>query len=164
MTCGHIPDWLNTEAEKLVVVAHKEFMPFLYHDCKKMILLPDIGYYYYQRIESASHGTGTDDKRFTDSVHIRKKHIQFYQEIGEQELAEAAMKLLIELIITSDCNGWIPEHAQTSIREDFLTYAKMLAKSKTVSNKCKLRYLIYAVFGTNTYRRFVLKKRIALSK
>lgn len=27
VTCGHIPDWLNTEAEKLVVVAHKEFMP-----------------------------------------------------------------------------------------------------------------------------------------
>lgn len=27
VTCGHIPDWLNTEAEKLVVVAHKEFIP-----------------------------------------------------------------------------------------------------------------------------------------
>ena len=147
--------WRNLRFTDGLYYEDLDIMPFLYHDCKKMVLIPDIGYYYYQRTGSASHGTGADDKRFIDSVIIRKKHIQFYQEIGEQELAESVMRMLIELIITADCNGWIPEYAQISSREDFLACWKMLIKSRSVSNKDKLRYLIYRVFGKSIYSQFV---------
>lgn len=30
VTCGQIPDWMNTEAPKLVTVSHKEFIPQKY--------------------------------------------------------------------------------------------------------------------------------------
>lgn len=57
-----------------------------------------------------------------------------------------------------DKEGWIPIYAQISSREDFLTCWKILNKSRLVSNKDKLRYLIYRVFGKSVYKQFVLKK------
>ena len=135
-----------------------DIMPYLYHDCETMVLIPDIGYYYYQRSGSASHGTGTDDKRYTDSVFIRKKHIQFYREIGETEIAEEVTKMLLDLIMTSACKGWIPKPEIRHSMQDFRKHARTIVMSSRVSAKGKLRYMLFALLGADLYKQIAGSK------
>ena len=136
-----------------------DIMPFLYYDSDKIICIPDIGYYYFLRMGSCSHGVGTDDKRYIDSLHIRKKHILFFQEKKEKDLAVAIEQKSVELIITSDCNNWIPEEYKKESRELFRAYWKDLSRYSKITVKDKIRYMLYRLGGRKTYRKFVLSRK-----
>lgn len=42
-----------------------------------------IGCFTYGTVSAkCSHGVGIDDKKYIDSLHIRKKHIRFFKEKG----------------------------------------------------------------------------------
>ena len=123
-----------------------DVMPFLYNGCDKVSVIPDVGYYYFLRSGSASRGTGTDHKRYTDSVLIREKHFDFYQSIGEFELAISVAEMLLDLIITSACNGWIPKAEKMRSRHIYRKYAKELLRSSKITRKAKLRLVIFGVF------------------
>lgn len=134
-----------------------DIMPYLYHRCDRLVLIPEIGYYYFLRSGSASRGTGTDDKRYTDSVLIREKHISFYKSISEPDLAVCVTQMLIELIITSACNGWISAKERTYSKQIYRTYVKDLLTSPRILLKDKIRFLLFGIGGTRIYRRLVLK-------
>lgn len=129
-----------------------DVMPYLYLYCDKVVCIPDIGYFYLQRIGSCSHGVDTDDKRYIDSLIIRKKHISFFLNEGEKELALSIMRKTIELIITSDCNGWIPKSYKKESKGLFLTYWKDVLGYSQVPVKDKIRYAIYRYWGSSIYR------------
>lgn len=126
-----------------------DLLPDLYLNCKKVICIPYTGYYYLQRVGSISRGVGTDDKRYTDSVMIRDKHIQKYLKSSETELAEMSMRYLVDLIITSDSKGWIPESDAELSRS--LLHAYMPIVMKNASLRQKAKYAVYRCFGRDVY-------------
>lgn len=128
-----------------------DVMPYLYLNCDKVVCIPDIGYFYLHRIGSCSHGIDTDDKRYIDSLHIRKKHISFFLNEGEKELALSIMKKTVELIITSDCNGWIPKSYKKESKSLFLAYWKDVCGYSKATAKDKIRYAIYRYLGRSIY-------------
>lgn len=129
-----------------------EVMPYLLHRCNCMVVIPENGYFYYLRSGSASRCTGTDNKRYTDSVLIREKHASFYRMIGEKELVRVTIQALCELIITSACNEWIPPEAKIESMSQYRKYMKELLVSSEVGRKEKLRFLLFAVGGDKIYR------------
>lgn len=128
-----------------------DVMPYLYLDCEKVVCIPDVGYYYVQRIGSCSHGIDSDDKRYLDSLIIRKKHISFFKENNEPEVAYSIMKKTIELIITSDCRNWIPASYKKESRQLFQLYAKQLVTKRKITVKNKIRYILYWCLGKKIY-------------
>lgn len=86
-----------------------DIMPYIYTKCDCVVSIPFIGYHYYQRVGSITHGTGTDNKRVTDSISIREKHVNFFESINEFEIANSVRKKTMDLIVTSAINGWIPK-------------------------------------------------------
>ncbi len=135
-----------------------DIMPYVYCDCNCVAFVPKIGYYYYQRSDSASHAGGTDDKRYTDSVLIRQKHIHFYNEIGENDLAVVMARRLIDLIITSACNGWIPESAQKESCTIFDDCVRMIKKNRKLTLKEAFRYSSFKLLGAKGYCKLILRK------
>lgn len=109
----HWSMWKNLRFTSGLYYEDMDVMPYLYFNCDKVLCIPDIGYYYLQRVGSCSHGVNTDDKRYIDSLFIRKKHVAFFKNAGERELALSIMQKTMELIITSDYNEWIPEKYKT---------------------------------------------------
>ena len=136
-----------------------DIMPFLYINNKKVVCIPLIGYYYVQRIGSCSNGVGTDDKRYIDSLLIRKKHIEYFKSQKENYLAKSVMKRAVDLIITSDCNGWIPESYMEQSQKLFLSYWKEIKKSRVISKKEKISYSFYRYLGKNFYRMVLNVKK-----
>lgn len=134
-----------------------DIMPYLYHHCDRLVIIPEIGYYYYQRSGSASRGNGTDDKRYTDSILIREKHINFYRSIGEPTLAICVEQMLIELIITSACNGWIPASEIKRSKKIYWGCINDVLVSSNVPLKNKIRFLIFGIGGRWMYQWFILK-------
>ena len=133
-----------------------DIMPYLYTRCDKLICIPYIGYYYLQRIGSCSHGVDTDDKRYIDSIKIRKKHILFFEEMGEKQLARAVVQKTLELIITSDCNNWIPNEYKDESCKLVQTYWRDIFSYNLVTKKDKIRYIIYRYFGDKLYKKIAL--------
>lgn len=129
-----------------------DIMPYLFTRCATVSCIPYIGYFYYQREGSCSHGTGTDDKRVLDSFLIREKHIHFFESLGETEIANAVRRKLLDLIITSDCNGWIPD--QNKKESDQLYRENWKYVLNTSSYRDKLRYTIYRFGGAYIYKLF----------
>lgn len=130
-----------------------DVMPFLYVKCNKVSIVSYTGYYYLQREGSASHGTGTDEKRYTDSLSIRVKHINFYHEINERELEIEMIKKMLDLIITSDINGWIPASNLEYSKKIFSEYLiRLISVSDHVNIKTKIRYMLYKIVGSKIYR------------
>lgn len=142
--------WNNLRFTNGLYYEDMDIMPYLFNRCAVVKCIPYIGYYYYQREGSCSHGIGTDDKRVTDSLLIRKKHIAFFESIGEGEIANSIRAKLLDLIITSDCNGWIPkdhkELADQLFRENF----RMVTAQ--CSRRDRLRYMIYRYAGSRIYK------------
>lgn len=129
-----------------------DIMPYWLTRCANISCIPYIGYFYYQREGSCSHGTGTDDKRVLDSFLIREKHIRFFDDLGELEIAVAIRRKLLDLIITSDCNGWIPEQYK---KESNRLYQENWKKALQASSfRDKMRYIIYRFGGIRLYRLF----------
>lgn len=128
-----------------------DVMPYLYLDCEKVVCIPDVGYYYVQRIGSCSNGIDSDDKRYIDSLIIRKKHISFLKQNNELELAYSIMKKTIELIITSDCRNWIPASYKKESRQLFQSYMKELVTKRKLTAKEKMRCFIYRYLGKRIY-------------
>jgi len=135
-----------------------DIMPYVFTRCGQIACVPHVGYYYYQRRGSASHGVGTDHKRIVDSLHIRDKHIRFYESLGERELAEAMAGKLMELIITSDIRGWLTEEQRDECRR--LTKMHWKKAVKTEGWKGKLRYTLYRFGGRSAYRKLMKKTDI----
>lgn len=129
-----------------------DVMPYLYLDCGKVVCIPDVGYYYVQRIGSCSNGIDSDDKRYIDSLIIRKKHISFFKQNNELELAYSIMKKTIELIITSDCRNWIPASYKKESRQLFHSYMKELVAKRKFTAKDKIRCLVYWYLGKRIYK------------
>ena len=129
-----------------------DVMPYLYLDCEKVVCIPDVGYYYVQRIGSCSNGIDSDDKRYIDSLIIRKKHISFFKQNNELELAYSIMKKTIELIIISDCRNWIPTLCKKESRQLFQSYMKELVTKRKLTAKDKIRCLVYWYLGKRIYK------------
>lgn len=129
-----------------------DIMPYLFTRCANVSCIPYIGYFYYQWEGSCSHGTGTDDKRVLDSFLIREKHIHFFESLGETEIANAVRRKLLDLIITSDCNGWTPDQNKAESNRLFRENWKHIFS--TSSHKDKLRYAIYRFGGAHIYKLF----------
>lgn len=128
-----------------------DIMPYLYLNCEKVVCIPEVGYYYFQRIGSCSHGIDSDDKRYIDSIIIRKKHISFFMQNDEIELAYSIMKKTLELIITSDCRNWIPASHKRESRQLFQSYIKELVTHRKITAKDKIRCLVYWYLGKKVY-------------
>lgn len=128
-----------------------DIMPYLYLNCEKIVCIPDIGYYYVQRIGSSSNGINSDDKRYIDSLIIRKKHISFFKENNEMDLAYCIMEKTIELIITSDCRNWIPASYKKESRQLFQLYVKQLVTKRKITVKNKIRCFVYWYLGKRIY-------------
>lgn len=126
-----------------------DIMPYLFTRCRNVSCIPDIGYY-YQRAGSASHGTGTDDKRVIDSLLIRDKHIAFFDQIGQYDISNSVRRMLMDLIITSDCNGWIPK-AYTDVCHQ-LVRKHWKAAASSAFRRSQLRYCVYRFCGVRTYK------------
>lgn len=129
-----------------------DIMPYLFTRCSNVSCIPYIGYFYYQREGSCSHGTGTDDKRVLDSFLIREKHIHFFESLGETEIANAVRGKLLDLIITSDCNDWTPDQNKAESNRLFRENWKYVLN--TSSYRDKLRYTIYRFGGAHIYKLF----------
>lgn len=129
-----------------------DIMPYLFTRCANISCIPYIGYFYYQREGSCSHGTGTDDKRVLDSFLIREKHIRFFEEMGEKEISVAVRKKLLDLIITSDCNSWIPDLYKKE--SDRLYRENWKHALQASSFREKIRYTIYRFGGVRLYKLF----------
>jgi len=150
----HRSMWQNVRFTKGMYYEDMEVMPRLYYRCPKIAVIPGVGYYYFQRGDSASHSGGTDHKRVTDSVLIRRNHMRFYEEIGEKELAVEIAERLLDLIITSDCNGWIPKEEAENCKEAFCEGRRLIRRCGRADIKARIRYGIYSVFGAKGYSCF----------
>lgn len=144
--------WENLRFTNGLYYEDLDIMPFLYHSIDRLVVIPQNGYYYYQRSGSSSRGTGTDNKRYTDSILIRQKHIQFYKTIGEMNLAIDVAQMLCDLIITSACNGWIPNDEKSHSRVIYRQQLKDIILSPSVSTKNKARYLLFWSMGPLGYK------------
>lgn len=147
--------WDNLRFTDGIYYEDLDLAPYVFTKCRKVICIPDIGYYYYQHSGSASHGTGTDHKRYTDSIIIRNKHYTFYKSIGEDDLAVSVAQKLLDLIITSACNQWIPEEEMKNSQNLYNKYFKILFFSKNVNIKDKIRFFTFRFFGKTFYNRFL---------
>ena len=131
-----------------------EIMPRLYYDCETIVEIPYTGYNYIVYEESASHGKGTDDKRVRDSISIREKHIVFFEERNEKELARAIAGRLFELIITSAQNGWVPNDQITSVAGIYKKYWKQFKHNAGLSAKAWLRCEWFYLKGERAYKAY----------
>ncbi len=131
-----------------------EIMPKLYFDCEKITEVPYMGYYYVTYEESASHGKGTDDKRVWDSIEIRKRHIQYFEEKNDTELALSAVNRLFDLIVTSARNGWVPNNQISSIVATFRKYWKQYKKNGNFSIKTWARYEAFSLGGRRLFKTY----------
>lgn len=143
--------WENLRFTGGIYYEDLDIMPHIFTKCRYVYSIPHIGYFYYQRLGSASHGTGTDNKRFIDSFTIREKHILFFDKIGEKEIAQSIRKKLFDLIITSDYNGWIPPEYSNYCKQLFSKHWKLL--NKEVSIKEWIRYKIFDLGGIKFYKK-----------
>ena len=131
-----------------------EIMPTLYYDCKDIIEIPYVGYYYVVYEESASHGKGTDDKRVWDSIAIRERHIDFFEEKNDKELARAIAGRLFDLIITSAQNGWIPNDQIPSVLATFRKHWKQYKNNSNFSVITWLRYETFFLRGKRFFKTY----------
>jgi len=131
-----------------------EIMPKLYYNCEKIVEVPYMGYYYVTYEESASHGKGTDDKRVWDSIAIREKHIDYFEERNDKELAGAIASRLFDLIITSAQNGWVPNEQIASVARTFKKYWKRYKNNGRFSAKTRLRYDAFSLGGKRSFKAY----------
>ncbi len=131
-----------------------EIMPKLYYDCEKIIEVPYMGYFYVTYEESASHGKGTDDKRVWDSIAIREKHIAYFEERNDKDLARAIASRLFDLIMTAAQNGWIPNDQIESVAGTFKKHWKKYKNSGSFSMKARLRYEIFCLGGRRSFKAY----------
>ena len=147
--------WKDLRFTKGLYYEDLDIMPYLYHRCDCMVAIPQNGYFYYLRSGSASRGTGTDDKRYIDSVLVRQKHVAFYKSIGEYGMSISVTQMLYDLIITSACNGWIPADEEKFSQNTYRQYLKDILRSPAVSVKNKVRYLLYGIVGAQGYKLLI---------
>lgn len=147
----HWSMWKNLRFTPGIYYEDLDVMPSLYYNCNKITVIPDVGYYYFIRVGSCSNGVGTDEKRYIDSLRIRKKHMLFFKERMENNLALIIEQKMVELIITSDCNNWIPQEYKKESKELFLFCWKNMLNNEKINKKDKLRYCIYRFGGVILY-------------
>ena len=139
-------NWENIRFKDGLYYEDLQVMPYLFSKIDKVVIIPYIGYHYLQRAGSASHGVGTDDKRVTDSVLIRSEHADFFDQIGEFEIRDRVIGLLLELIITCDINGWTPYAEINKYRKIFRDNWNRVNK-KLLPKKLRIKYDMYDTFG-----------------
>lgn len=160
----HWTMWENLRFTEGLYYEDMDIMPYLYANCSKIVCIPYVGYYYLHRVGSCSHGVNSDGKRYVDSIIIRQKHIIFFEKAGETELALAIMKKTLELIIVSDCKGWIPESYKKESIVLFKRYWKQVLKCPYNTVKDKVRYIIYRYLGTDFYRHCIFLWQLGRNK
>ncbi len=135
-----------------------EVMPYLYLACRKIRFIPDIGYTYLVQEQSLSHGTNADERRVTDSMFIREKHLDFYESNHEKELAQYIRKSLLDLILTSELHDWLPRDSLEKAKRLFRKNWMRLFTGRNATVKEKIVYLIYRVGGGAALRRLSRRK------
>lgn len=83
---------------------------------------------------------------------IREKHIALYHSIGEKDLAGSVTQMLLDLIITSACNDWIPDEEKAHSQKVFCRYMMAVLGSSSVSIRNRLRYLLFGISGSRGYK------------
>lgn len=131
--------WINIRFTNGLYYEDLDIMPYLYLPCSKITIVPYVGYYYFFRENSSSRGSERDDKRFIDAITIRKKHIELYKKYSI-ELYKFNILLLLELIIKSYKNKWIPKSYMIISKELFHKYRH---ECDIVPIKMKIRFLIF---------------------
>lgn len=155
--CGklfHYSMWEKLRFSEGMYYEDLEIMPKLYYDCEKLVEVPYMGYYYVTYEESASHGKGTDDKRVWDSIAIRERHIQYFEERNDKELAGAFASRLLSLIIISAQNGWIPDEKIVSVAGIFKKYWKQYKKIGRFSAKMRMKYEVFCLGGKRSFKAY----------
>ena len=131
-----------------------EIMPRLYYELDRISEISYMGYFYVTYEESASHGKGTDDKRVWDSIAIREKHIDYFEEKNDKELARSIAGRLFDLIMTSAQNGWIPNDQIPSVAATFKKYWKQYKNSGGFSTKTRLKYDAFCLGGKRSFKSY----------
>ena len=150
----HYSMWNNIRFCEGLYYEDLEIMPMLYYDCERIAEIPYAGYYYITYEESASHGKGTDDKRVWDSITIRERHIDFFNDHGDKEVAIAIISRLLDLIVTSAKNGWIPGDHILFVREIFKKYWKQYKRMSKEKMKRKLQYELFYLGGKHSFKNY----------
>ena len=146
--------WDNIRFSEGMYYEDLEIMPKLYYDCVSIAEIPYAGYYYVIYEESASHGKGTDDKRVWDSITIRERHIDFFKARNDKELANAIISRLLDLIMTSAKNGWVPNDRVPSVLNTFKKYWKQYKKEGNILLRSKLRYEAFSLGGRHSFKDY----------
>lgn len=127
-----------------------QLMPYILANCKKIVFLPDLVYYYVYRDESISNNILYEQKRFLDSVEIWEDHIDFYSRQNLKLLIKKVECLILEKIISHDLNGTIPKGLENWSKEKFNEYfIKMMVSSIPYSKK--MRFILYRILGKEGY-------------
>lgn len=150
----HYSMWTDIWLEDGLYYEDLEIMPRLYFECEKINEIPYVGYHYYVYEESESHGKGTDDKRVWDSIAIREEHVHFFDEKGDKDVSDAIIDKLLDLIVTSGRNGWIPNDKSEYVLSIFKKYWKRYRKTATMSLRLKLRYGLFALGGKSSFKAY----------
>ena len=151
-------NWKNIRYKNGSYYEDLQLMPYLYANMDKVVIIPYIGYHYLQRQGSASNGIGTDDKRVTDSVNIRNEHIIYFDKMGEYAIRDVIIQRLLDLIITCDMEGWVPESEKENYKKIFQSNLNMLDKKK-LSHRANIRFDLYNRFGTIGYKLVYGKRK-----
>ena len=146
--------WKNLRFINGLYYEDLDIMPYIYTQCNLVVCVPYIGYYYYQRIGSISHGIGTDNKRIIDSIFIREKHIDFFERINEFDIANNIRKKELDLIITSAINSWTPLELNSNYKKMYNNHYKYVIKKSSL--KEIIRYTVYRIGGAKLYK--IIKK------
>ena len=155
--CGklfHHSMWDDLRFSEGMYYEDLEIMPRLYYDCDRIVGLPYMGYNYVTYEESASHGKGTDDKRVWDSISIREKHIRFFEERNDREMARAIACRLFDLIITSAQNGWVPNNKIASVDGIYKKYWKRYKHYAGLSAKAWVRCELFYLKGERAFKPY----------
>ena len=131
-----------------------EIMPRLFYECETIIEIPYVGYHYLIYEESASHGKSTDDKRIWDSIKIREKHILFFSEQGNYEIAKAIAYRLLELIITCAKHWWIPNNRIYYVLDVFRKHWYYLKRNNSIPLRLRLKYEFFCIRGIHAFQAY----------
>ena len=150
----HYSMWTDVWFEDGLYYEDLEIIPRLFYEWDKINEISYVGYHYYIYNDSASHSKGTDDKRVWDSIYIREKHIKFFDEKNEKDIAEAIIQILLDLIVTSGKNGWIPKDRIQSVADLYQKYWKRYKHNKDLPMRQKIKYELFYLGGKQSFHTY----------
>lgn len=127
-------------------------MPYVLMQCKKIIVLPIIGYYYLIRSNSISRDPRLESKRYKDSFYIWNEHIALYQSKGLTVAAREVKCLMLRKLMEHFTKKRIPKTDKKKAKAFFVEYYKQVIKDD-IDKKFKRRLRVFRYLGSGNYKR-----------